>query len=191
MKKNYFVNQEPYTKEIIGNNVDELVLKGIQYIKHFGEKISVTADDGIQAYGVTYILTNPRNRLHNLRYPESIQYLCRELIAYFRGSLFVNDGLAQASIKWINLTDKKGKINSNYGFYVFHQKRNGRSQYDWVISNLTRNSQSRKALININQVSHKKISTKDFPCTIAIQFLVRNNYLCCEVLSRSEYLLEF
>lgn len=59
------------------------------------------------------------------------------------------------------------------------------TQYDWVISNLSKNLDSRKAFININQVNHKKLDTRDFPCTLGMQFFVRNKHLCCAVSSRS------
>jgi thymidylate synthase len=54
------------------------------------------------------------------------------------------------------------------------------------MSNLKRNPKSRKALCNINQPKHKDPKSRDFPCTIAVQFLVRGGRLCCEVFSRSE-----
>jgi thymidylate synthase len=38
---------------------------------------------------------------------------------------------------------------------------------------------------NINQTNHKVETSKDFPCTIGMQFFVRKNYLCCSVSSRS------
>jgi thymidylate synthase len=170
---------------IFSNNVDGLVVQGIQHIKDAGERISVTAGTGLQAYSVNYVLQDSRQRVHNLRHPASLHYLCRELIAYFRGSLNVEDGLARASSNWRRHANKDGKINSNYGYYVFYQKVGNQTQYEWVVSNLRRNPQSRKALININQPVHKDNETKDFPCTIAAQFFVRNGCLCCEVSSRS------
>jgi thymidylate synthase len=174
------------TSDIASDNVDDLVVKGIQYIKKFGETIEVIAGKGVQAYAVNYILLDSRQRLHNLRYPKSIRYFCRELVAFFRGSLNIDGGLEQASSLWREVADEQGRINSNYGYYVFYQKTGGQTQYDWVISNLKRNRKSRRSLININQPYHKSYCTKDFPCTIAVQFLVRQNQLCCEVYSRSE-----
>ena len=41
-------------------------------------------------------------------------------------------------------------------------------------------------MININQPSHKYPENLDFPCTISVQFFVRENKLCCDVFSRSE-----
>lgn len=48
-----------------------------------------------------------------------------------------------------------------------------------------KNLDSRKALININQPLHKLAETKDFPCTMGMQFFIKNNHLCCSVASRS------
>ncbi|WP_217895917.1 thymidylate synthase [Bacillus thuringiensis] len=169
---------------IYGENVDELVKQSINYIFKNGEKIQVRAGNALQSYGVNYILTNPRNRIHCLR-KGAIQYLCRELLAYFKGSLKASDGLAQASKFWMTLVDEDGKINSNYGYYVFHENVEGvNNQYGWVIKRLLSNPDSRRAIININQNYHKS-DTKDFPCTVAMQFFIKNNCLNCEVVSRS------
>jgi len=174
---------EPHV--VIGDSLDELIQKGVLLIEETGEDIKVRAGTGKQSYSVIYVLKNSRRRLHLLRAPTSIRYLSRELIAYFRGSLRVSDGLSSASKFWDTLADEHGMISSNYGYYVFHQRtEEGTTQYEWVIKRLLENLQTRRAVININGLQHKK-PTKDFPCTIAIQFFVKNGHLCCEVSSRS------
>ncbi len=173
---------------LVADNIDELVLKGIKHIHDYGERFSACAGSGQQAYNVSYILTNPRNRVHNIRKISAIRYFSREMMAYFEGSLNVDDGLAQAAPMWKTLADKDGCIASNYGYYVFHQRLPGNqemTQYDWVIHSLVQNLDSRKAFININQIQHKKLDSKDFPCTLGMQFYIKNNYLCCTVSSRS------
>ncbi len=181
---------EPYVSPITiaEQDLDSLILKGIQNIKENGELFKARAGSGQQAYDVTYTLLKPLNRLHLLRKPKSIRYFCRELLAYFRGSLKVNEGLAQASAFWKKLADANDEIASNYGYYVFHQRipeANNITQYEWVIQCLEKNLDSRKAFINVNQPKHKIAENKDFPCTIGMQFFVRNNHLCCVVSSRS------
>ena len=89
---------------------------------------------------------------------------------------------------WKRLADQDGNIASNYGYYVFHQTLPDHpemTQYDWVIQSLLQNLDSRKAFININQVHHKKFDSKDFPCTLGMQFYIQDNHLCCTVSSRS------
>lgn len=173
---------------IVGDNLDDLVIKGVRHIKDEGERFDARAGSGQQAYDVSYVLLNPNNRLHLIRKPKSVRYFSRELVAYFNGSLDVNAGLAQASPFWKTLADKDGKIASNYGYYVFHQRiseAGNKTQYEWVIDNLVNNLDSRKAFININQPMHKIKESKDFPCTLGVQFFVKDNHLCCVVSSRS------
>ncbi len=178
--------QTPVT--IIKDSLDELVLDGIKHISENGEKFNARAGSGQQAYEVSYILKNPRRRLHLIRKKQALKYFSRELLAYFNGSLKVNEGLSQASTFWKTLANQNGEICSNYGYYVFHQRipeAGNITQYEWVIRNLEQNLDSRKAFININQPMHKTFSNKDFPCTLGMQFFVKNNHLCCTVSSRS------
>ncbi len=170
---------------VIGSSVDELVVQGVRLIQEKGSDIAVRAGTAKQAYSVIYVLTDSRNRLHSLRAPTSVKYLCRELVAYFNGSLSVSDGLCMASRFWETIADSNGMINSNYGYYVFHQRTDdGTTQYQWMLDRLLDNPETRRAVININGVSHKS-DTRDFPCTLALQFFVMNNHVCCEVASRS------
>jgi thymidylate synthase len=173
-------------KTIIADNVDTLVAQAIEHIRSDGTRIYSRAGDALQAFSVNYVLSNSRARIHCLRVPESLRYFCRELTAYFKGSSNVHDGLSQASIFWEKVANDRGEINSNYGTYIFHQRINGLTQYEWVITALKRNYHSRRALCNINQVVHKDLENKDFPCAVGVQFLIRNDRLCCEVSSRSE-----
>jgi len=169
---------------IIGSSVDELVKNGVYHILTSGEKISSRAGSALQAYGVNYVLRNPQNSLHHLR-DGAVKYLTRELLAYFSGKLKAEEGLAKASKFWMTLIDENGNVNSNYGYYVFYEpvEKYG-NQYNWVKSVLIKNNDSRRAIININQNYHKS-ETKDFPCTIGIQFYIKDNHLFCEVMSRS------
>jgi len=178
----------PQPINLISNNIDQLVIDGISYIKEHGDLFEANAGSGQQAYDVNYILTNPLNRVHTLRGKIARRYFCRELLAYFNGSLKVHDGLEQASSVWKNLADDNGNIASNYGYYIFHQQLphfEDKTQYDWIIFCFLSNPDSRKALININQPCHKINGIKDYPCTVALQFFIRKNKFCCNVMSRS------
>lgn len=170
---------------IAADNVDSLVQQGVRHILDNGDRFDARAGSGIQAYGTTYVLENPVARIHTLRAPSSVQYLARELQAYFIGSQDVEDGLAQAAPFWRSLCDAEGKINSNYGYYTFRQLTpSDESQFDWVRSCFIANRDTRKAFIGINGIEHKT-DTKDFPCTVGMQFFLRKNVMNCEVASRS------
>ena len=173
---------------IAEHDLDALILSGVQHIESHGERFNARAGNGQQAHDVAYTLLDPTDRLHLIRQPTSIKYFCRELLAYFKGSLHVKDGLSQASSVWTTLANEDGDISSNYGYYVFHQRipeANNITQYEWVIKNLDKSLDSRRAFININQPMHKIDTSLDFPCTLGMQFFVKNDYLCCTVSSRS------
>lgn len=181
-------------REVQASSLDELVVKGVRLIESSGSKIIARAGNAEQSYHVSYILLDPRNRLHRLRNPFSIQYFCRELLAYFNNSLKADEGLNQASKFWSTLADENGCIQSNYGYYIFHEKiphEENKTQYEWVIDCFSESKDTRRALININQPIHKKAGHKDFPCTIGLQFFIQhsdedeNDYFCCSVASRS------
>ncbi|HHF4335540.1 thymidylate synthase [Haemophilus influenzae] len=172
------------THNISADNIDDLVSKGCSLILNEGIDISSRAGKAKQCYNVNYTLINPRNRVHSLR-KQAKGYLCKELLAYFKGSLDVSEGLGQASKFWYSLANENGKINSNYGYYVFYEKIDYcSSQYHWVLNSFKKNKDTRRAIININQAYHKS-DTKDFPCTTAILFFIKENKLFCNVFSRS------
>jgi len=170
---------------ICADNLDDLIVKGVRFISENGVRFDAVAGPGRVAYSVNYVLNDSRQRVLNIRNPQALRYLCRELIAYFNGGLNIYDGLFQASSYWKTMADESGRISSNYGYYVFHEQSHGETQYEWVMSHLVKNWGTRQALISINQTYHKDRKIRDFPCTIALQFLVRSGYVCCEVMSRS------
>ena len=172
---------------IIESSIDELVRKGVYHIKKTGRRINTNSGEALQSNNVNYVLTDCRNRVHTLRPDKSIRYFCRELLAYFYGSLNVEGtyGLANASKYWRKICDENQCINSNYGYYVFHQLTpENITQLQWIREQFKQNIDTRKAVININGIQHKK-ETKDFPCTIGILFRIQNNTLNCDVQSRS------
>lgn len=176
---------EEYT--IIEESIDRLVKQGIIHIKETGRRVKTRSGDALQSNNVTYVLTNCRNRVHTLRPDKSIKYFARELLAYFYGSLNVGGefGLAHASKYWNKICDENNCINSNYGYYVFHQLTSEKkTQLEWVREQFIDNIDTRKAVININNIQHKK-ETKDFPCTIGILYRIENGMLNCDVQSRS------
>lgn len=152
-----------------------------------GRRINTNSGYALQSNNVNYVLTDCSNRVHTLRPDKTIKYFCRELLAYFYGSLKVEGdyGLVRASSYWRKICDENQCINSNYGYYVFHQLTpENKTQIQWIRDQFIKNIDTRKALININGIQHKK-TTKDFPCTIGILFRIENNTLNCDVQSRS------
>lgn len=113
-----------------------------------------------------------------------LSYLCGELVWYWSGhndlefiSLFSNF--------WKHISDDGKTNNSAYG-YLIH-KAHGFDQLDMVVEMLKENPNNRRAVININypDKNRNRITTKDEHCTLALQFLVRDNKVMMTTIMRS------
>ncbi|MDR3550403.1 MAG: hypothetical protein P4L31_03250 [Candidatus Babeliales bacterium] len=167
----------PYhqTIEIVGENIDTLLLKGTQTIEKYGKRDANSTNQEKQTLNISYILLNPMNQLHTIGQPESTQKFCKKLIAYLKTEA------SQSPTS--TLDENNNEITPNYGHYIFHQKvaPTNNNQYNWVIEQLKKNTDSRKALININQLSDKTPGKKDASPILGIQFFIKANYLSCNI----------
>lgn len=111
----------------------------------------------------------------------SLNYIKREFLWYLRGDRFDTSIIEHAKM-WSGLVNADGSINSNYGQYVFGDT----NQFDDVVCELRRDRDSRRASIVILNGEHLKSSTKDLPCTYAINFRIRNSALNMTVRMRSQ-----
>lgn len=139
-------------------------------------------------------LFNPRNRIINFKDRKTnLKYLLGELVWYFSGS---NDpaGILPYSKFWDSIRNPDGTINSNYGYRMFgHHKesevdRDGdapTSQWNAVIDILQKDKDSRQALMNIHLPADRWIGNKDVPCTLTLQFFIREDRLHMIVNMRS------
>lgn len=109
-------------------------------------------------------------------------YLFGELLWYFTGRNHT-DFISSFSKMWKRLSDDGVTNNSAYGFLMKHAHEF--DQIEKVIELLTKDPTSRRAVINLNVPNRNVIETKDEPCTIALQFLIRNEKLHCTAMMRS------
>jgi len=137
----------------------------------------------------TMCLLNPKNNI--ITVPErklNLDYLKAELEWYKSGDLNP-DKIKEYAKMWDNIRNPDGTINSNYGHFVFKQQINGISQFEWCENVLKKDIDSRQAIINYNQPMHKFKENKDFVCTIAQQFRIKDNKLDSRVVMRSNDLI--
>lgn len=146
-----------------------------------------------------FTLTNPRNRIitspvRAANYGFGVGELCW----YIRGDkdletmLYYNKRMAQFS-------DNGKTINSAYGARMFNDMWKGdspvedRSQLDNVIEELKKDPDSRRAVMHINRPDDllkasnwgTNRGSKDVPCTMSLQLLIRERELHMHVLMRS------
>lgn len=84
---------------------------------------------------------------------------------------------------WLKLSDDGKTNNSAYGYILI--KKYGFNQIEQIIELLKKDPTSRRAVLNISDPAINRIETKDMQCTIALQFLIRNNALEETVYMRS------
>ena len=114
-------------------------------------------------------------------------YVERELKWYKSMSLSVDDIPGGPPEIWKRVSSSKGLINSNYGWCIY-SKENG-SQFENVVTELTKNPDSRRATMIYNRPSmhedYNKDGMSDFMCTNAVQYLIRDDKLHALVYMRS------
>jgi thymidylate synthase len=183
-----------------------LGLNGI-YNRVMAEFASDDTEEQASQFGKTRELMNcfikiedPKRRL--ILAPErkhSLVYLLGELIWYFSGERNVAR-IRNYSKFWEKLTDHNGEVNSNYGDKIFYKQffeptaSEFKSQFDFIVDELKRDRDSRRAVLFLMQPEDfiKMHSTKDFPCTTNIHYIVRQGKLDSIVHMRSnDFILGF
>lgn len=152
-------------------------------------------------YNIT--LTDPRNRVITFAERKtSTKYLLGEFIWYLSGSSDPAGILPYAKF-WDNIRNADGTINSNYGHRLFgHSFTQGLveggntdvgfkriHQWQETIALLKRDKDTRQAIMNIHLPMDRHADNKDVPCTISLQWLIREDRLHLIVNMRSNDLI--
>jgi thymidylate synthase len=108
-----------------------------------------------------------------------LPYIKEELKWYLKGNIYDLSICEKAKIWADCVTD--GKLNSNYGKYLFKD-----GGVDYVVETLLLDHSSRRAVIPILSAGHLQVESRDIPCTVSIGFKIRNSHLYCTVHMRSQ-----
>ncbi len=132
------------------------------------------------------VLNDPRNRIVTFTDRKtSMRYLLGEFIWYLSGSPSVQD-INLYSRFWEAIAKEDGTVNSNYGTRIFgHSKLYPYNQWNKAKELLQKDKDSRQAIIRINHADDYTYANKDVPCTLTLQFFIRNNKLNLIVNMRS------
>lgn len=127
------------------------------------------------------IITDPTKNIlkSNIR-NMPMRYAVGELLWYLSGNNKL-DAIKRYSKAWESLSDDGETINSAYGYRIFEQF--GFDQWEYVKDLLKKDPNTRQAVIHIKDASNKP--TKDTPCTVSLQFLLRNGQLNLTTYMRS------
>jgi len=164
---------------IYGDTLTDIYEKTLDELKKAKEQESQFGDT-LELINYSCCLKNPRSRfIGTQNRAHSLRYLIGELCWYLSGEKGI-ERISNYSTFWNHLVDEKNEVNSNYGYRAFHKCINRKNQFQWVVEELKKNRNSRRAilLLNLFEEDYSQMhKTKDFPCTIYLHFLVRNNKL--------------
>ena len=137
--------------------------------------------DTLELRNYSFTLKDP---LKNIAYCRRISYAyaVAELAWYFAGRNDVAFISKFASL-WERITDDGYTNNSAYGYIL--QAKYMFNQIETIVRLLRKDATSRRAVLNLNVPNAHVLETKDEPCTIALQFLIRHNRLHCTAIMRS------
>lgn len=149
-----------------------------------------------------FMLSDPRDRLALVPARDlSVSYVVAELLWYLSGS-DSTEWIGYYAPFWRNITDDGTTANSAYGARIFRNYHSrihggipgatesgpeprGQSQWDYVKSELKRDPESRRAVLQIRSAQDSWLADKDVPCTLALQFFLRDGKLHLVVTMRS------
>lgn len=157
----------------------------------FEKVVSALSDNPVEDSKMAYELvnanlqlTNPtKNTMCNCIRKMPLRYAIGELL-WYNSCNPTWKAIYPYSKFWKGISDNGSTVNSNYGWCI--RKKYGFDQWEMVKKLLQENTNSRQAIIHIKEARNLIDNpTKDLNCTIALQFLLRNNKLDLIVTMRS------
>jgi len=146
-------------------NGPELVIRGM--------KVKECRNIGLTINSI-YPITSFKSRNLNLNYAK------QEVLWYLRGNRF-DTSICDIAGAWNDTIQPDGGINSNYGQTIFM----GPKHFDWVISELVSDINSRRAVIILGEADKLNPYNTDHRCTMYINYHIRQYFLHQSVYMRS------
>ncbi len=139
--------------------------------------------------GVQFRIKNPRDRLPYIEARNfSLSYFVAETLWYMSGE-DSTEWISHYAPFWKEISDDGKTANSAYGARIFRRHdrigNNQIVQWDYVKEELRKDPDSRRAVIHIRTPDDSVHASKDVPCTLALQFFIRESKLHLHVNMRS------
>lgn len=134
-----------------------------------------------EVLGATFTISDARQRLPYVTGRKfSLTYLVAELTWYLSGNN-KTEWISKYSSFWKDITDDGITANSAYGSRLFLPHDSIASsrfvQWDYVVDELRRDPDSRRAIMHLRVPADSIDAKLDVPCTLALQFFIRDNKL--------------
>ena len=120
--------------------------------------------------------------LYHKQLPMNLEYFGKELAWYVKGERDDVSIIEHASI-WKDMLNSDGTLTSNYGYLLWGYET---APLKRCVAELKRDPFSRRAVAHINKPEHFREGINDIPCTMYLQFIVRDGDLHTSVHMRSQ-----
>lgn len=132
--------------------------------------------------GYQFKILNPRNRILYVPGRElSVHYMIAELLWYLNGN-DSTEWISNYSSFWSKISDDGKTANSAYGSRIFkpHSRiaaniDSSWTQWNYIVQELKNDHDSRRAVIHIRSPHDSILANLDVPCTLSLQFFLRND----------------
>jgi thymidylate synthase len=175
------------------DNFNALYFEIVKHVIEHGHDITVGGKKTKECINCSLSLTNIKNDKIDFsktkpdRQEKYEKYYESEKNWYQSGCLVAEHSPAPEF--WKTIADTDGKIQSNYGHMILYDRNytacGDMTEYENAIRLLKSDKFSRQVILHYNLPKHYKINSKDIPCTICTQILIRNDKVSFLVFQRS------
>ena len=167
-------------KTFFGDGIDTAWHNALEALVNYPEFTSSPREMPIkELINTTIVVKNPRKRI--LTFEErklSLRYLAGEVAFYLSGSRDLKF-ISHYSKFWNRVSDDGKVVNSCYGYKLFKVLTKGLSQFEYAKQQLLEDPNTRRAVMVIYTGDNAILNSKDNPCTMYVQFFIRNWHLYC------------
>ena len=164
--------------QVVGSSMNEVYRVLCQAIYLRGEDVMARGLMTRELTNVEIVLENPRDRIVSSRVRAmSMRYMTGEICFYLDRAVDL-ERIAFYGPFWRKVSDDGQRVRSAYGDRLFT------GQFVYAINTLEADKYSRKAVMPIYN-PNDALASKDNPCTMFLQLMIRNDRLDCHVFMRS------
>lgn len=173
--------------ELVADSIEDLWVNAAKALITKGQTFSPRGLKTREIVGMQLTLTNPRRRIPHLPVRKfSLAYAMGEL-AWYMGGKDDLDFIKYYAPSYGRYSDDGKRLHGAYGPRIFKSDYVAEENSQWtkVKQILQKDPDSRQAVIPIYSADDTGLNTKDMPCTLSLQFLIRNSQLNMLVNMRS------
>lgn len=161
----------------ICDHINDITLGVAEELFDFGINTAPRGNQTKELINLSASLLSVHNRMTTLPFRKfSLAYAIGELTWYLSAS---NDleHMKYYALQYSNFSDNGESLYGAYGPRIFRKRGDRRSQWHQAIETLLKDSDSRQAVISIYNPDDAGRTTKDMPCTLNFQLMIRNESL--------------